>query len=140
VQALFLGGAGERGVDDARFDDGDAVGGVDLQDPVHAEQGEHDAAVRGVRRARQAGAGALRYDGDAQGGRRTHHVLHLFDGAGQHDGRGHAGFAEVGHVAGVGAGHVGVGEYGVLGEAVPEPLDQLAHAHVRKRRTWPQPP
>ena len=35
-------------------DDGDAVDRVDLQDPVHLRQGQHDAALGGVGAARQA--------------------------------------------------------------------------------------
>lgn len=88
VQTVFVHGAGEGGVDDAGFHDGDPVDRVDLQDAVHLHQRQHDAAVGGVGGAGQAGAGALRDDRDTQLGRDPHDVLDLFDGTGQDDGGG----------------------------------------------------
>ncbi len=123
---MFADGPGQSGVDHAGLDDGDAVDRVDLQDPVHLRQGEHDAAVGGVRGAGQPGAGTLRDDRDAQGGGGAHHVLDLFGRTGQHDhGRG-AGRAEARHVVGVGGRDVGVGEDRLGGEAAEQEVDQVA--------------
>lgn len=125
---MFLDGAGEDRVDDAGFGDGDAVDRVDLQDAVHLDQGEDEAAVDGVGGAGESGAGALRDDGDAEGGGGPHDVLHLFGGAGQHDGGGFAGLAEARHVVGVGGGDVGVGEDGFGGQALAEPVQECGGA------------
>jgi hypothetical protein len=126
VQAVFADGPGQGGVDDAGFDDGDAVDRVDLQDPVHPGQGEHDAAVGGVGCAGQAGAGALRDDRDAQGGGGAHHVLDLLDRTGQHDDGRRAGRAEARHVVGVGGRDVGVGEDRFGGQAAEQQVQEVA--------------
>lgn len=119
-------GAGEDRVDDAGFDDGDAVDGADLQDAVHLRQGEDQAAVGGVGAARQAGAGALRDDRDAQFGGGAQDVLDLFDGARQHDGGRGAGRAEARHVVRVGGRDIGVGEDRLGGQAVEQSVEEVA--------------
>ncbi|MGC0340379.1 hypothetical protein RKD20_005413 [Streptomyces sp. SLBN-8D4] len=126
VEAEFVHRAGEGRVDDAGFDDGDAVDRADLQDPVHLRQGQHDAAVGGVGRARQARAGALGDDRDAQFGGDAHDVLDLFDRARQDDHGGGAGRAEARHVVGVGARDVRVGEHGVGGQSAEQAVHQVA--------------
>ncbi|MEY9488326.1 hypothetical protein RKD26_004120 [Streptomyces calvus] len=126
---MFADGAGEGGVDDAGFDDGDPVDRVDLQDAVHLGQGEHDAAVAGVGGAGQTGAGALRDDGHAELGGGAHDVLDLFDRARQDDHRGAAGRAEARHVVGVGGGDVGVGEHRFGGQPAEQPVDERSGRH-----------
>lgn len=130
---MFADGPGQGGVDHAGLGDGDAVDRVDLQDPVHLRQGQHDAALGGVGGPGQSGAGALRDHGDAQGGGGAHHVLDLFDRTGQHDdGRG-AGRAEARHVVGVGGRDVGVGEDCLGGEAAEQQVDEVARLFVARR-------
>ncbi len=127
VQAVFGDGAGEDGVDDAGLDDGDPLDRVDLEDAVHLDEREDDAAVGGVGRPGQPGAGPLRNDGDAQRGGGPHDVLHLLDGAGQDDDGGGAALAEARHVGGVGGGDVGVGEDRLGGESFAQQLGEITH-------------
>lgn len=113
VQPVLVDRAGQHRVDDARLHHGDPVDGADLQDAVHLGQGEHDAAVGGVGGARQARAGPLWDDRDAQGRGGAHDVLDLLDVAWERDdGRG-ARLAETRHVVGVGGGDVRVGDQGL---------------------------
>src|SRR5439155_1551485 len=58
VQAIGRGRLGQVEVDHAGLDDGAPVVGVDLQDAVHAAEGDQDAAADGDGPAAEAGAGA----------------------------------------------------------------------------------
>lgn len=127
VQPLLGGGAGDHGVDDARFDDGDPVDRADLQDPVHLDEGQHDAAVDGVGCAGETGAGALWDDGRTEGRRRAHDVLDLLRGARQDDGGGGSGVAEAGRVLGVRGHHVRVADQGFGRESGAQAFEQIIH-------------
>lgn len=64
-------------VDDAGLYDGEQVLGVDLQDAVHPREVEDQAAVGGVRAAREPGSGTAGHDGYGQRGTGAHHLLHF---------------------------------------------------------------
>ena len=81
----------ERGVDDARLHDGTEVLGVDLDDLVHAGQGDRQAAFDAARAAGQAGARTAGHDRDPELGGELHQPAHLFGAAGQGDGEGQSG-------------------------------------------------
>jgi hypothetical protein len=99
-------------VDDAGFDDGDAIVRVDAQDAVHALEAGDDAAARGHARAGGVGAAAARDERQAMRAARTHERDDLFMRRREHDRVGHRLAARVvvavgQAVAGVGAERVG---------------------------------
>ena len=107
-QAMGPGGLVELGRDHAGLDHGQEIGRVDLQDAVHAVQGQDHAAGRADGPAREARTGPARRDraavlvGQGQDGG------HLGRGLGQEHGLGAAG--EVARVHGVGQALLQVGQ------------------------------
>ena len=71
-EAVLGAGRPQPVVDDARLDDGEALDGVDLEDPVHGVERDDDAAGHRVRAAGEAGAGAAGDDRDAVRGAEPH--------------------------------------------------------------------
>ena len=97
-QAVLLQGLVDGVRDDARLGHDHEVLEVDLEDAVHALEGEDDAAQRGHAAAREAGAGPARRDRDAALAREGHDRLDL-GGAGRlHHGLGHGGVAALGRL------------------------------------------
>ncbi len=72
-------------VDDARLDDNEAVGDVDLENAVHARQADDDAACSRQRAAAQAGACAAADEGNLVARAEANDGLDLFGGLRQND-------------------------------------------------------
>ncbi len=86
-EAVFGGCSVKVGVDDAGFDDGGLVVGVEVQDAVHPFKAQHDAALRSVGSAGNAGARTPGNDRHLMRCARADDVLHIVHGFGPDDGQ-----------------------------------------------------
>src|SRR5262249_17361646 len=83
VPAVGFEVVGEPEVDDAGLDDGEAVAVIDLEDALHAGQGDDHAAANGQAAAGEAGAGAAGEEGDVQVVADLHHPDDLLGAGGE---------------------------------------------------------
>jgi len=115
--------------DGPRLDHRHAVAGVDLDDPVHVRQREHDAAMHRHAAAHVPDARPARDHGDVVGVGKGHEVGHVLCRFGEDD---HVGQRRgIPFVAGVGGKGVGVGGHLVRAEQVHEGVDQGRFVHAR---------